>query len=515
MSGKKYEGGVSVSGDATVGGNGTVRGNMQVGHNLKVEGWVEARNVKDTNKGLFMSEARLKELYPEPQEGWMALVGTSLPAKVYVCVDGKWQATGGTGGNPNFDIEKLDQSVRAVWLTDGTDELANAQPHLHVRYNNGEITVGGMLMAGDANGGMLRKAHFRRFSEAAAKVADLEAQVKTQEADLSVVDKRSIENQEAARGLRKDADRSLSYVWLENGTEDNAQLKLCFRLIDGSVYRAGIPMANASNTTAGILSFADFVEFRNAVNGVSDLYRQLNIMNSDITRLSNGVAALSGNNAGKTLANYHAIQEIMADAETKEQFFYSLSQYTKEVDRLGEMINTLSDDVEALRGGVTQDLRDYNSRADTISAKLDEAISTLNQTQTEMSALRDDTKTAQDKLTDSMDALDQSVKKQMSDADVYFKKIDTLADETTSMIDTAKSELSTSVANAISHSDSNKAAVEEKLKDHSQTVTSLRTELTENSENLEGRVAALEGIHSAGLTDDEIDGMLVDEELSA
>lgn len=102
---QQFEGDLSVGRDLTVGGDSQLRGNATVGHNLKVKGWLEARNIKWANKGLFTSEEKLNAAYPRPEKGWWAIVGNTLPGAIYVSENGKWIATGETGGNPSIDCQ--------------------------------------------------------------------------------------------------------------------------------------------------------------------------------------------------------------------------------------------------------------------------------------------------------------------------------------------------------------------------------------------------------------------------
>lgn len=78
---KQIDGDVAVGRNVSMGGSGTVRGSMTVGHNLTVEGWLEAKNIKGPNKGLFKTAAQLREAYPNPHEGWWALVTVEGSAK--------------------------------------------------------------------------------------------------------------------------------------------------------------------------------------------------------------------------------------------------------------------------------------------------------------------------------------------------------------------------------------------------------------------------------------------------
>lgn len=71
-----------------------------VGGDLRVEGMLEAPNIKGFLKGMFRDEAALVHAYPRPLCGWAALVGRTLPADVFLAEDGVWHATGLKGGAP-------------------------------------------------------------------------------------------------------------------------------------------------------------------------------------------------------------------------------------------------------------------------------------------------------------------------------------------------------------------------------------------------------------------------------
>lgn len=65
---KQIDGDVAVSRDVNIGGKANIRGSAKVGHNLTVDGWLEAKNIKGPNKGLFKTAAQLREAYPNPHE---------------------------------------------------------------------------------------------------------------------------------------------------------------------------------------------------------------------------------------------------------------------------------------------------------------------------------------------------------------------------------------------------------------------------------------------------------------
>lgn len=114
------EGDLTQGRNITAGGDITARGNSNVDGNLKVKGWVDAPNIKGSDKGLFKSEEALNAEYPKPQNGWLARVGNSLPANLYRGEDGKWVATGGTSGEGNVyipdipDISNLETKIENV-----------------------------------------------------------------------------------------------------------------------------------------------------------------------------------------------------------------------------------------------------------------------------------------------------------------------------------------------------------------------------------------------------------------
>ena len=107
----EIEGDVAIGRNLTVGGNGIVRGSATVGGNLRVDGWLDAPNVKGPAKGMFRSEPLLKERYPRPQRGWWALVGDTLPALLYIAESDGWVNTGKRAGNPEIEMEQYNEAV--------------------------------------------------------------------------------------------------------------------------------------------------------------------------------------------------------------------------------------------------------------------------------------------------------------------------------------------------------------------------------------------------------------------
>lgn len=100
-------GSVAVGRDITVGGRSTVRGNATFNRDVYISGWLNARNIRGAGKGLYETVDKLNSAYPNPENGWFALVGDTLPADIYRAWGGEWKATGQKGGEPVLEIAKL------------------------------------------------------------------------------------------------------------------------------------------------------------------------------------------------------------------------------------------------------------------------------------------------------------------------------------------------------------------------------------------------------------------------
>jgi hypothetical protein len=100
-------GSVAVGRDVTVGGRSTIRGNATFNRDVYISGWLNARNIRGAGKGLYETVEKLNSAYPNPENGWFALVGNTLPADIYRAWGGEWKATGQKGGEPVLEIAKL------------------------------------------------------------------------------------------------------------------------------------------------------------------------------------------------------------------------------------------------------------------------------------------------------------------------------------------------------------------------------------------------------------------------
>ena len=123
---KQINGDLAVSGDATIGGGLNVQGKSTLKGNVRIEGWLDADNLRTPCKGLFADLVALQTAYPSPVDGWFAFVGNAFPADVYAVEDNEWVMKGKSGsviveGGGSADISGLESNVNA--LQTSTTEL--------------------------------------------------------------------------------------------------------------------------------------------------------------------------------------------------------------------------------------------------------------------------------------------------------------------------------------------------------------------------------------------------------
>lgn len=109
------EGDVSVGRNVALGGGVTAQGSSLFKGSVRIEGWLDANNIKGPNKGLFSSEDSLKESYPHPEDGWWAIVGDNPQGEIYSATGGEWKDTGNTGSSTSSGVSVQDiEDLRAA-----------------------------------------------------------------------------------------------------------------------------------------------------------------------------------------------------------------------------------------------------------------------------------------------------------------------------------------------------------------------------------------------------------------
>lgn len=116
-------GSLSVGGNLAAGGELKVSGSTTIGHNLKVEGWLDAKNVKGSNKGIFTSAEALAAEYPNPENGWFAGVGTSIPCSLYIAWGGQWVRQ--DGGQMTVNVDSTIDAQKLQALQNDVNQLTN------------------------------------------------------------------------------------------------------------------------------------------------------------------------------------------------------------------------------------------------------------------------------------------------------------------------------------------------------------------------------------------------------
>jgi len=123
--GTKIDGDLSVGRKLAVGGRSIYQGDGHYKSNLRVDGWLDAKNIKGPCKGLFKDVEKLRNAYPNPRNGWWAIVGNAVPAPIYIAESGQWIASGDTGGNPSINNDIYDTAIDNI-----QDNIDNIQDNI-------------------------------------------------------------------------------------------------------------------------------------------------------------------------------------------------------------------------------------------------------------------------------------------------------------------------------------------------------------------------------------------------
>lgn len=119
----QIDGDVSVGRNVALGGGFISQGKGRVKGDLVVDGWLDAKNIKGVFKGIYLTVEKLKADFPEPEDGWWAIVGKTIPGPIYAADNGKWIATGEIGGQPTISGDEYYESLFEVlqYLTEEFD----------------------------------------------------------------------------------------------------------------------------------------------------------------------------------------------------------------------------------------------------------------------------------------------------------------------------------------------------------------------------------------------------------
>ena len=133
----EIEGDVAVGRHVAIGGDANVQGSTLMKGNLRVEGWLDAPNIKSNHKGLYRSVDALRSAYPHPAEGWYALVGSAVPAYLYIVENGVWKNTNTLAGSSVVDIPEVESRLAVLEETvEDLNESSDSNTDLLKDLNN-------------------------------------------------------------------------------------------------------------------------------------------------------------------------------------------------------------------------------------------------------------------------------------------------------------------------------------------------------------------------------------------
>lgn len=167
-------GDVAVGRHVTAGGNAEVKGSVCIEKDLIVKGWLDAPNIKRMHKGFFSSEAGLVDAYPRPQPGWWALVGTMLPAQLYLSQGGSWRGQTDKAGNPiltgepTLELVGFREELDSIPCDFVYDEEASGISNCIIKLvlKNGSSLPLSLPKASMTAAGIIRAGSYKKYEEA-------------------------------------------------------------------------------------------------------------------------------------------------------------------------------------------------------------------------------------------------------------------------------------------------------------------------------------------------------------
>ena len=115
-------------------------GDLRVHGDVAIGGKLRVQEIRQPNMGLFKNYESLVRRYPHPCVGMWAVVGDSVPGRIYRCErDGYWLDTGTTGGGGTFDVDDVRTEVEEA-LGAYDKDLSDLQSALN---NEAEVRQGG------------------------------------------------------------------------------------------------------------------------------------------------------------------------------------------------------------------------------------------------------------------------------------------------------------------------------------------------------------------------------------
>lgn len=303
---KHIDGDIAVGRNAHIGGNSIIRGCVTVGHHLKVDGWLDAPNIKGPLKGLYASEATLNTAYPRPMPGWFALVGNTLPADVYRVEGGKWIPTGEKGGEFSLYLDQLETDVKDLTdevkdieelLADGillaetisfTSTGTEASMTFTVLKRDGTTKQGGkpIPIATTEKAGMMSAADKKSLSDAVTAISEINRKIATLETTTSTL-RQELDNEIANR---TEADNSLRTLINTESTQRKEADNNLQSLIN--TLRRDFDTLVGNNASEAIDNFTEVLRFLDGLKDTDKLSTKLADLSGADEKLSADILEL-------------------------------------------------------------------------------------------------------------------------------------------------------------------------------------------------------------------------------
>lgn len=304
----QIDGDVSVGRNVAAGGKLDVAGSATIGHNLKVDGWLEAPNIKGANKGVFLTVQALREAYPNPHDGWMAGVGASTPFTAYIGNGGDWVATGGT----------IEVTVDMSQYTEGVEQLQEDIDEVAARVQTAETNINSHTQQLTTLGNQLN--NVQNTANAAKNKAD------TNETNITALAQQMSNAAAAILSLTTDEQKKAYIVELSNYMEENADLPKA-----GAYVYQGNPVEGRLCT----LSDGDTVWLAFCISRGDNTDTDFGVRIKECALYSTD----SANDPFSFVGHYYAAEHNIPEW-VQELYGYSLS---KRIDELDDRITELND----------------------------------------------------------------------------------------------------------------------------------------------------------------------------
>lgn len=127
------DGDLAVSRNTEIGRDVDIHGKARVAGSLKVEGFLDAPNIKGAVKGLFATEEELKREYPNPRPGWCAIVlANKENGFLYLAKNREWEKQSEEAKPFDFIVDSINVFASKGELADETQRAQNAENQLQL-----------------------------------------------------------------------------------------------------------------------------------------------------------------------------------------------------------------------------------------------------------------------------------------------------------------------------------------------------------------------------------------------